>query len=158
MSSCFIADDSHVKIVLLHVIVFIEHYFLPFWHNVHLLKYFPVKVPQNCFNYFNCLNGGRTQIFSQNLENFPKKAFLSKLTLRVLTCNIWNLVTFGHYNFAKLMFFYSLSNMNSWATKGYFSVEGLLVKYQAFLSSFEKPSAQEIAFSSFPVVPSELRQ
>ena len=48
-SSCFIANDSHVKIVWLHVVVFSEHDILHFWDNVHLFKYYPVKVPRNCF-------------------------------------------------------------------------------------------------------------
>ena len=51
-SSCFIADDSHVKIVWLHVVVFSEHDILLFWDNVHLFKCYPVKVPQNCFHSF----------------------------------------------------------------------------------------------------------
>ena len=55
-SSCFIADDSHVKIVWLHVVVFSEHDILHFRDNVHLLKYYPVKVFQNCFYSFNCSN------------------------------------------------------------------------------------------------------
>ena len=46
-SSCFIADDSHVKTVLLHVVVFREHDIFHFRDNVHLFKYYPVKVPQN---------------------------------------------------------------------------------------------------------------
>ena len=41
------------KIVWLHVVVFTKHDFLYFWGNVHLLKYYPVKVPQNCLNSFN---------------------------------------------------------------------------------------------------------
>ena len=49
MSSCFIADDGHVKIVWLHVVAFSEHDILYFCDNVHLLKYYPVKSPQNCF-------------------------------------------------------------------------------------------------------------
>ena len=55
-SNCFIADDSHVKIVWLHVVVFSEHDILHFWDNVHLINYYPVKVPQNCFNSFNFSN------------------------------------------------------------------------------------------------------
>ena len=49
-SSCFVAHDSHVKTVWLHVLVFSEHDILHFWDNVHLFKCNPVKVPQNCFN------------------------------------------------------------------------------------------------------------
>ena len=55
-SSCFIADDSHVKIVWLHVVVFSKHDVFLFWDNVHLSKYYPVKAPQNCFNSFNYSN------------------------------------------------------------------------------------------------------
>ena len=54
-SSCFIVDDSHVKIVWLHGVVFSKYIFY-FWDNVHLLKFYPVKVPQNCFNSFNYSN------------------------------------------------------------------------------------------------------
>ena len=38
-SSGFIADDSHIKIVWLHIVVFSKHYILHFWDNVHLFKY-----------------------------------------------------------------------------------------------------------------------
>ena len=55
-SSCFVANDSRVKIVWLHVVVFSEYDTLHFWDNVHLFKYCSVKVTQNCFNYFNCSN------------------------------------------------------------------------------------------------------
>ena len=55
-SSCFIADDSHLKTEWLHVVVFSEHDILHFWDNVHFLKYYSVKVPQSCFNSFNCWN------------------------------------------------------------------------------------------------------
>ena len=55
-SSCFITDDSHVKIVWLHVAVFSEHDLLDFWDNIQLFKYHPVKVPQNCFNSYNYSN------------------------------------------------------------------------------------------------------
>ena len=62
-SSCFIAnDDSLVKIVLLHVIVFSEHDILHFWDNVYLLKYCPMKVPQNCFKYFSSSNQTYIQV------------------------------------------------------------------------------------------------
>ena len=49
-SSCFTAGDSPVKVVWLHVVLFSEHDILYFWDNVRLLKYYPVKVPQNSFN------------------------------------------------------------------------------------------------------------
>ena len=55
-SSCFIANDGHVKIVWLHVLVFSEYDILPFCDNVPLFKYYPVKVPRNCFNSFICSN------------------------------------------------------------------------------------------------------
>ena len=56
LSSCFIADDSHVKTVWLNVVVFSEHDILHFWGSVHLSKYYPLKVTQNCFDSFNCSN------------------------------------------------------------------------------------------------------
>ena len=62
-SSCFIADNSHVKLVWLHVVVFSEHDILHFWDNAHLLKYYPVKVSQNCFYSLSCSNQTGTQIF-----------------------------------------------------------------------------------------------
>ena len=55
-SSCFIAYDNHMKVARQHVTVFTEHDILHLWDNIHLLKYYPVKVPQNCFNSFNCSN------------------------------------------------------------------------------------------------------
>ena len=54
LSSCFIADGSHTKIVWLNAVVFSGHDILFFLDNVHLFKYYPVKVHQNCFNTFNC--------------------------------------------------------------------------------------------------------
>ena len=69
-SSCFIADDSHVKTVWLHVVVFSEHDILDFWNIVHLFKCYPVKVPQNCFDSFSCSNQTCTQVstFSFTLD------------------------------------------------------------------------------------------
>ena len=61
-SSCFIADDSHVKTERLHVVVFSKHDILHFWDNVHLFKYYTVKVPQNCCNSFNCSNQACIQV------------------------------------------------------------------------------------------------
>ena len=55
-SSCFISDDSHVKTESLQVVVFSEHDVLHFWGNVNLFKHYPVKIPQNCFDSFNCSN------------------------------------------------------------------------------------------------------
>ena len=52
-SSWFIADDSHIKNVWLHIVVFSEHDILSSWDTVHLFKYYQVKVPRNCFNSFD---------------------------------------------------------------------------------------------------------
>ena len=41
-SSCFIADDTQVQIVWLHVAVFSKHDIFNFWDNIHLFKYYPV--------------------------------------------------------------------------------------------------------------------
>ena len=62
LSSCFVADNSHVKIVW-HAVIFTEHDTLQFWDNIHLLKHYSVKVPQNCFNSYNCSNQAGMQIF-----------------------------------------------------------------------------------------------
>ena len=56
LTSCFIADDSHGKNALLHAVVFSKLDFLHFRDNVHLFKYYPLRVPQNCFNSSNCSN------------------------------------------------------------------------------------------------------
>ena len=56
LSDCFIENDSHVKTVWLHIAVFSEHDTLHFGDNIHLFKYYPVKVPKNCYNSFNCSN------------------------------------------------------------------------------------------------------
>ena len=61
-SSCFIADDSHVKIVWLHIVVFIEHNILHFRENIRLLRYYLVKVSQNCFYSFNWPNQTGMQV------------------------------------------------------------------------------------------------
>ena len=45
-NSCFIADDSHVKVVWLHAVVSSKHDILHFYDNVHFFKYYPVKVHQ----------------------------------------------------------------------------------------------------------------
>ena len=55
-SNCFIADDSHMKIVWLHIVVFSEHDTLNSWDTVHLFKDYRVKVPRNCFNSFDYSN------------------------------------------------------------------------------------------------------
>ena len=61
-SSCFIAHDSHVKIVWLQVVVSSEHDILYCRDNVNLLKYYPVKVSQNCFYSFICSNQTGVQV------------------------------------------------------------------------------------------------
>ena len=40
----------------LHVVAFSEHDILHFWDNVHLFKYYSMKVPENCFSLFSCSN------------------------------------------------------------------------------------------------------
>ena len=45
LSSCFTADESHVKIVRKHVAVFTEPDILHFWHNVRSSKCYLAKVP-----------------------------------------------------------------------------------------------------------------
>ena len=60
-SSCFIVDDTHVNVVWLHVVVFIEHDILHFCNNVHLLKC-SVEEPQHCFNFFNFSNQTGMQV------------------------------------------------------------------------------------------------
>ena len=62
-SGCFTADISHVKIAWLQLLVFTKQDTLHFWYNVHLLKYYPVKVPQNCFNSFNSSNQTDMKVF-----------------------------------------------------------------------------------------------
>ena len=57
------ADDSHVKTVWLHVVVSSKHDILCFWDNVHILKYYPLKVSWNCFCSFNCSNQTNVQVF-----------------------------------------------------------------------------------------------
>ena len=42
-NSCFIAGDSHIKIIWLHRAVFNKHYILHLANNVHLLKHYPMK-------------------------------------------------------------------------------------------------------------------
>ena len=62
LSRCFIADDSYVKTQWLYVVVSSNHDILHFRDNVHLLKYYPVKVSQNCFCSLNCSNQTGTQV------------------------------------------------------------------------------------------------
>ena len=72
-SSCFVADESHVQFVWLHVVVFSKHDILHFWDNVDLLKYYPVKVPQNCFHSFNYSNQTSIQVSKFSLHHISKK-------------------------------------------------------------------------------------
>ena len=44
-SSCFIAGDSHVKIICLYIAVFNEHDILHFRDDAHLPKHYPIKKP-----------------------------------------------------------------------------------------------------------------
>ena len=44
--SCLIADETHVKIARLHVVVFTEH------GDLYLLKRYPEKIPQKRFKFF----------------------------------------------------------------------------------------------------------
>ena len=73
-STCFIAHDSHVIIVGLHLVVCSKHDILHFWDNVHLFKYYPVKAPQNCFYSFNYSNQTCIQVskFSFALGEWTK--------------------------------------------------------------------------------------
>ena len=70
LSSCFNAEDSHVRIVWLHVVVFSERGILHFWDNFSLFEYCTVKIPQNCFNCFNYSNQTCIQVskFSRALD------------------------------------------------------------------------------------------
>ena len=61
LSRCFIASDSYVKTQWLYVIVS-SNDILHLRDNVHLLKYYPVKVSQNCFCSLNCSNQTVTQV------------------------------------------------------------------------------------------------
>ena len=55
-SSCFIVGKSYLNILWLHVVGFSKHDILLYWDNIHLFKYYPVKVRQNCFSSFNYTN------------------------------------------------------------------------------------------------------
>ena len=61
-SSYFIAGDSHTKIIPLHTAIFNENAILYFLDNVHLLKHYPIKLPQIYFDSFNCPNQAGIQI------------------------------------------------------------------------------------------------
>ena len=75
-SSSFVAGDSHVKIIWLHLLVFSEHDILHFRDNDHLFKYYPLKVSQNCFYSFNCSNQTGMQISKFCLYHISKKKYL----------------------------------------------------------------------------------
>ena len=55
-SSCFTANDIYEKGVWLHVVNSSENDIFHFGDNIHLLKYYAVEVPQNCFNHLSSLN------------------------------------------------------------------------------------------------------
>ena len=73
-SSCFIANGNHVKTVWPHIVVFSKYDFFHFWDNVHLFKYYPVKLPQNWFNFFKCSNETCIQVsnFLSALDKYKK--------------------------------------------------------------------------------------
>ena len=54
----------------LHIVFSSKHHNFHFRDNVHLFKYYPVKVPQNCFSSFNCSAQACIQIseFSFSLD------------------------------------------------------------------------------------------
>ena len=52
-SSCFIAGNSHIKIISSHTVVLNENAILSFSDNVHISNYFPMKEPQNGFYSFS---------------------------------------------------------------------------------------------------------
>ena len=56
LRSGFIAGDSHIKLISSQAVVLNENAMYCFSNNVHLLKYFPIKLPQNCFDSFNYTN------------------------------------------------------------------------------------------------------
>ena len=67
-SSCFIAKNGHIKTVSLHTVVFNENVSWYFWDNIHLLKHYPVKLPQNSFESLNYTNQTRIQISISKLS------------------------------------------------------------------------------------------
>ena len=91
LSNWFILDDSHVKIVWLYLVNLSEHDIRHYWENVHLFKYYPVKVPRNYFNSFNYLNQTCIQVskFSFALDK-SKEWFKVFVNCRneILWCNI----------------------------------------------------------------------
>ena len=58
----FIAGDSHRKIIPSNTLVFNKITVFYFSDSAHLLRYFPIKVPQNFFDLFNCANQTGAQI------------------------------------------------------------------------------------------------
>ena len=91
LSNWFIVDDSHVKIVWLHLVNLSEHDIRHYCENVHLFKYYPVKVPRNYFNSFNYLHQTCIQVskFSFALDK-SKEWFKVFVNCRneILWCNI----------------------------------------------------------------------
>ena len=56
-------EFPHVlKIIPLHTAIFNENASLYFLDNVHLLKHYPIKLPQNRFDSCNCPNQAGIQI------------------------------------------------------------------------------------------------
>ena len=54
--------QEFIAVSLQMTLVFSEHDILQFCNDVHLLKYYPVKVPQNSFNFFSCSNQTDQQV------------------------------------------------------------------------------------------------
>ena len=61
-SRYFIVGDNHRNIISLHKVIFSKNAILYFSYNFYLLKYFPIKVPENCFDSLNCTNKISMQI------------------------------------------------------------------------------------------------
>ena len=61
-STCFIVGASHIKIISLHIAVFNKNAILHFWANLHLLKDYPIKLPQKWFDSFSCTNQTHTNL------------------------------------------------------------------------------------------------
>ena len=61
-SSCFIEDDSNVKIVRLDAVVFSEHDILHFCDNVLLFEYYQWKYLKIAFNSFSYSNQTNIQV------------------------------------------------------------------------------------------------
>ena len=63
-SNYFIANNSHMETesIYSYTVVFNVQAILYFWDNFHLLKHYPKKEPQNCFDSFNNSNKTGMQI------------------------------------------------------------------------------------------------